>query len=304
MTSENLRVKVGDLQLRNPTLLAGGILGLTGASLKRVWESGAGAIITKSIGLESRKGYPGPSVAQTPCGLVNALGLPNPGIEYALEEIKVARESKATLLGSVFGRNVEEFEVLASKMEKAGVDAIEFNLSCPHAEDIPMIGQDPKLTKNVLKVRDNLETPIWVKLPGNTHLSNLVEVAKSAEEGGADALVISNTFPAMAINARAERPILGHKVGGLSGQAIRPIGLRLVYEVYKEVEIPIVGAGGVASGENMIEYVLAGASAVEVGMSIIESGLGIFQEICEEASSYLEGRKIKDLVGLAHQNLD
>ncbi|KXA95701.1 dihydroorotate dehydrogenase [candidate division MSBL1 archaeon SCGC-AAA259E19] len=302
MQKENLHVHLGDLHLRNPTLLAAGIMGLTGASLKRVWDSGAGGVITKSVSKEAREGYSGPRVVETPCGLINSMGLPNPGIESMLEEIKIAKDSGGLVIGSIFGNEVKEFAELAGKIDKVGADAIELNLSCPHAENLSTIGQNPKLTKKVIEACKDSEIPIWVKLPGNTHIPNLIEVAKSAEKAGADAIVLTNTLPAMSIDVTSERPILGNITGGLSGPAIKPIGLRLVYEVYEKVDIPIIGAGGVESGKDMIEYILAGASAVEIGTGIMKRDLDVFKKVCEEASTFLDERKVKDLVGSAHKN--
>lgn len=302
MQNKNLRVKVGGLQLRNPALLAAGILGLTGASLKRVWRSGAGGVITKSVSKKPKEGYTGPRVVKTPCGLINSMGLSNPGMEGILEEIEVVKEAGGTILGSIFGKEAEEFANLTSEMEGAGVDAVELNLSCPHAEELSTMGRDPELTGKIVKACKSADIPVWVKLPGNTHIPSLIQVAKAAENSGADAIVLINTIPAMAIDATAEKPILGHKTGGLSGPAIKPIGLRLVYEVYEEVDIPIIGSGGITSGEDMIEYILAGASAVEIGTGIAEEDLDIFEKVCEGASSYLDGRKIKELTGLAHQD--
>lgn len=301
MLKENLKVKLGSLQLRNPIILAAGILGLTGGSLRRVWRSKAGAVTTKSVGTKPRKGYPGPRVVETSGGLLNAMGLPNPGIKNIVDEIKIAKKAGATVIGSVFGNKKEEFASLAQKIEKAGADAIELNLSCPHAETLTTIGHDPELTKEIIEIVTKIETPIWVKLPGNTHLSNLTQVAKAAEVSGAESLVLSNTFPGMTIDIEAGRPILGHETGGLSGPAIKPIGLRLVYEVSQRVEIPIIGAGGIRKSEDAIEYILAGASAVEVGTGIMQEGLGIFQNICGGITSFLEGREMKETIGLAHQ---
>lgn len=302
MSNENLKVTINGLQFRNPTILAAGIMDQTGSALKRIWESGAGGVVTKSVGKQAKKGYHGPNVVQTPCGLLNAMGLPNPGIEEMIEEIEKVENDEAMVIGSIFGENREEFEEMARKMEKAEFDAIELNLSCPHAEDLSTIGHDPKLTEDIAEISQDIQTPTWVKLPGNTHIPNLLEVAEATENAGADALVITNTLPAMAIDVGTERPILGNQVGGLSGRAIRPIGIRLVYEVYKNVEIPIIGVGGVSSGEEMIEYVLAGAKAVEIGTGIMDRGLDIFKKVCDEAQDILDGRRIEELRGKAHQN--
>lgn len=301
MTKEKLKVTIGTTEIKNPTLLAAGILGQTGANLKRVLRSGAGAVVTKSIGPKPREGYSGPNIVQTPCGLLNAMGLPNPGMENMVEEIETVKETGGTVIGSIFGDGLEEFKKLSRKMEKAGVDAVELNLSCPHAKKLSTIGNDPEMAERITKeVSKESDVPIWAKLPGNTNISNLLEVAQSVQKAGADAITIANTFPGMAIDARAERPVLGHETGGLSGPAIKPIALRLIYEVYKKVDIPIIGSGGVMNGEDMIEYLLAGASAVEIGTGIMWRDIDIFEKVCEEALPYLEDRSVTKLIGTAH----
>lgn len=302
MSRKNLSTNIGKLELRNPTLLAAGILGQTGANLKRVWKAGAGAVITKSVGLKTKEGYPGPNIVETPCGLLNAMGLPNPGIEEILEEIKTVKEAGGTIIGSVFGEEPEEYKVLAQKMEEANTDAVELNLSCPHAEGLSIIGRSPELTGKIIETVREIDVPVWAKLPGNTHLPNLRQVARSAEKAGADAIVLTNTIPGMSIDIETEEPILGHKTGGLSGPAIKPIGIRLVYEVFQEVNIPIIGAGGVTNGEDMIEYMLAGASAVEIGTGIMWEDLEIFEKVCKEAENFLKNRKIENMIGGAHEN--
>ncbi len=300
MPENKLITKIGDLELRNPTLLAAGILGQSGSNLKRVWNSGAGGVITKTTGKTPKKGYPGPNVVKTPSGLLNAMGLPNPGIEEMIEEIEKAQKEGSPVIGSIFGENQEEFKNLAEKMEEANVDAIELNLSCPHAEKLSLIGQNPQTAKKIVENCKNIDTPLWAKLPGNTNIPNLIKVAKAVEEGGANAIVLTNTLPGMAIDVEAEKPILGNEKGGLSGPAIKPVGIRLVYEVFEEVDIPIVGAGGIMTGRDMIEYILAGASAVEIGTGIMEKDFEIFEKVCEEAEQKLEDENITDLIGKAH----
>lgn len=301
MTKEKLKVAIGTIEIENPTLLAAGILGQTGANLKRVLRSGAGAVVTKSIGPKPREGYSGPNIVQTPCGLLNAMGLPNPGMENMVEEIETVKEKGGTVIGSIFGDGLEEFKKLSRKMEEAGVDAVELNLSCPHAKKLSTIGNDPEMAERITKeVSKESDVPIWAKLPGNTNISNLLEVAQSVQKAGVDAITIANTFPGMAIDARAEKPVLGHGTGGLSGPAIKPIALRLIYEVYKKVDIPIIGSGGVMNGEDMIEYLLAGASAVEIGTGIMWRDIDIFEKVCEEALPFLEDRSVTRLIGSAH----
>ena len=302
-SSPVLETNLGTLHLRNPTLLAAGVLGLTGFSLKRVWEAGAGAIVAKSTSMEAREGDPGPNIIQVTGGLLNAMGLPNPGIESMLEEIKIAKNAGAKVIGSIFGEKSEDFSALATMMEEAGVDAVELNLSCPMVKEIWILGHDPKLTKNsVKKVKDSVAIPVFAKLPGNTHISNLLDVVKSAERAGADGITLANTFPALTLDVDVSKPILGHKVGGLSGPAIKPITLRLVYEAHVAVKIPIIGCGGISSANDAIEYLLAGASAVQVGTGIMYKGLEIFGEICEGINSFMKEKgfkEVREMVGLA-----
>jgi len=300
----DLETAVGRVRLRNPTILAAGILGLTGPSLLRVWNAGAGAVVSKSISREPSEGYPGPTVVQTPSGLLNAMGLPNPGVEDILGELREAKKGGATVIASVFGGDGEEFASVAREVEKAKVDAVELNLSCPHSETLSIIGHDPDLVGGVVeRTKEEVKIPVWAKLPGNTHIQNLVEVAKAAEATGADALTVSNTYPAMAIDLETGKTILGHGGGGLSGPAIKPISVRLVYEVYEAVRIPVIGSGGVVTSEDAIEYLMAGASAVQIGTGIMERGLGIFEEVCSGIRSFMKERgfgKISEIIGLSH----
>ncbi len=302
MQEGNLSVEIGELELRNPTILAAGILGVSGASLKRVWEAGAGAVIMKSVSREPREGYPGPNVIGTRGGLLNSIGLSNPGIEEALEEVEIAKDAGATVVGSVFGEEAEDFAELAEEMVEAGADAVELNLSCPHAGGLSTIGRSPELTREIVESCNDTGAPVWAKLPGNTHVPSFLEVADAAEEAGADALVLINTIPAMAIDTTARKPVLGNKKGGLSGPAIKPVGLRLVYEAYERVEVPIIGSGGVMTGEDLVEYVLAGASAVEIGTGVLEDDMEIFERVCEQASEHLDGEEIRRLEGQAHED--
>ncbi len=294
-------VSIGTVKIRNPTLLASGVLGQTGANMKRVLKGGAGGVVTKSVGPRPKKGYAGPTVVQTPCGLINAMGLPNPGIDDMIREIKIVKETGGAVIGSIFGGKVEEFEKQSQRMSEAGADAIELNLSCPHAENLSTIGHDPDMAEDITKkVSKKADIPVWVKLPCNTNISRILKVARKVEKAGGDAITVTNTIPAMAIDAESKKPILGNKVGGLSGPAIKPVGLRLVYEIYRVVDIPIIGVGGVTSGKDMVEYMLAGASAVQIGTGIMWRGWNIFEKVCEEATAYLEDRELVNLIGSAH----
>jgi len=295
-----LEVELNNLRFRNPLILASGILDESGETMVRVAKYGAGGIVTKSIGMEPRMGYENPVVYELPYGLLNAMGLPNPGIENYEEEIKRAKTSGVPIIGSVFGKNVEEFVYLSKKMEKYGADAVELNLSCPHAKGYGMeIGVDIELVEEIVDgVKKSVNVPVWAKLTPNT--DSIVNIAKAAEK--ADALVLINTVKAMAIDIDAKIPVLKNIFGGLSGPAIKPIGIRAVYEVYREVNNPIIGVGGITYGRDALEYIMAGASAVEIGTAIYYRGLDVFRQISQEIEVWMQKNgydNIRDLVGIA-----
>ena len=301
-----LSTNIVGFKLANPTVLASGILGYTGDFLQRVSESGAGAVVTKSIGIEPRAGYPNPTVVQAEAGLINAVGLPNPGVNDFAEEITYAKTVvKVPLIVSVFGYAAEEYAAAAAKVVKAGADAVELNVSCPHVKDTGHeIGQHQKtLTEVIEKVRASVKKPVIVKLSPN--VTDIVEIAKRAVEAGADALTAVNSVKAMAIDVEAQRPILSNVKGGLSGPAIKPIALRCVYDLFEaDLKVPIFGCGGVASWQDAVEFLLAGASAVQIGTAIAIDDLGVFQKVNKGLQSYLIKKgygSVKEIVGLSHQ---
>jgi len=301
-----LAVEIAGLKLSNPTMLAAGILGMTGASLKEAIVCGAGAVVTKSVGLHLREGYPNPTVAQVACGLLNAMGLPNPGIAEFKEEIKEVKQSetRTPLIVSIYGFSTSEFVKVAKVAAEVGAEALELNLSCPHVKETGAeIGQNQDLVAEVVKeLKENVTKPVFVKLTPN--VADIVGVAKAAVEAGADALTAINTVGGMAIDVETTRPILANKIGGLSGPAIKPIAVKCVYEIYREVDVPIVGCGGITSWQDAIEFMLAGASAVQIGTAISTSGLGVFKSIIRGVNIYLKRkgfRSVKDIVGLSHR---
>ena len=302
--SNRLATEIVGLRLSNPTILAAGILGLSGSFLKEIANAGAGAVVTKSIGLKSRPGYPNPSIVQVDCGLLNAMGLPNPGIHQFAKEIAEAKIVRLPLIVSIYGFSLEEFGDVASYAVKTRADALELNVSCPHVEKTGSeIGQDPRLVREVVKeVKKRMRKPIFVKLTPN--VDDITEVAKAAVEGGADAITAINTVRAMAINIETANPILANRIGGLSGPAIKPIAVRCVYEIYEELDVPVVGCGGIATWKDAVEFMLAGASAVQVGTAIAFKGLKVFKSINRGIDLYLRKkgfRSVKDIVGLSHR---
>jgi dihydroorotate dehydrogenase (NAD+) catalytic subunit len=288
-------------------MLAAGILGMTSASLKEVMNSGAGAVVTKSVGLEPREGYPNPTVVQVACGLLNAMGLPNPGIDVFQEEIREIRQNEADvpLIVSVYGFSTSEFVKVAKAATVAGADALELNVSCPHVKEAGAeIGRNSGLVAEVVReVKNNVEVPVFVKLTPN--VNDIVEIARAAVEAGADGLTAINTVRAMAIDVETIRPILANRIGGLSGPAIKPLAVRCVYEIYRELgAVPIVGCGGITSWRDAVEFMLAGASAVQIGTAVAMKGLGVFRSVTRGISFYLKRkgfRSVKDIVGLSHR---
>ena len=298
-----LATEIAGLKLANPTMLASGILGYTGLSLKSIIEAGAGAVVTKSMGLEPRTGYPNPTVVQTDCGLLNAMGLPNPGISHFKEEMNELKNTGVPTILSIYGYSSEEFAKVAETAAKMGADAIELNVSCPHIKKAGAeIGCDPLLlTEIVEEVKKKVAKPVIVKLTPN--VANIGEIAKAAEKAGADAITAINTVKAMNIEIETGRPLLANKFGGLSGPAIKPIAVRCVYDVYRSVDVPIIGCGGISSWQDAVEFMLAGASAVQIGTAIAFKGVSVFSSVAKGIDTYLKKKgfkNIKELVGLAH----
>jgi dihydroorotate dehydrogenase (NAD+) catalytic subunit len=300
-----LSISLAGLKLRNPTILASGILGYTAESLQRTVEGGAGAVVTKSVGAEARMGYANPTVVQADSGLVNAMGLPNPGIEEYVEEIAHAKTIvKAPLVVSVFGYSAEEYAQVAKKAVKAGADAVELNVSCPHVKQTGSeIGQNPRILAEVVaKVKGAVKAPVIVKLSPN--VTDITEIAKVAVKAGADALTAINTVKAMAIDADTALPVLSNTRGGLSGPAIKPVALRCVYDLYEAVKTPIIGCGGITTWRDAVEFFLAGAAAVQVGTAVAWENPEVFQAINRGVAAYLKKKgykSVKEIVGIAHR---
>ncbi|HOV82146.1 MAG TPA: dihydroorotate dehydrogenase [Methanothrix sp.] len=293
----SLSIHAGGLDFGNPVLLAAGILGTTGASLRRAARAGAGGVVTKSLGSSPREGHPGPTLVAVECGLLNAMGLPNPSYRDFQEEIDAAKSGGVPVIASIFGSSAAEFAQIARSLK---ADAFELNLSCPHAENYGSeLGRYPDLVESVTgAVKAAADVPVWVKLTPNT--ADILELGLAAQRAGADAVVAINTLKAMAIDIESGYPILGNRFGGLSGPAVKPVAVRCVYELASRLEIPVIGVGGIATWEDAVEMIMAGASAVQVGTALMR-GYGIFEEICTGLSRYIERKSttVEELVGLA-----
>ncbi len=299
----DLSVDIAGIRLRNPTMLASGFLDETGGSMLRVYKAGAGAVVTKSIGPQPRTGYPNPTIVELDVGMLNAIGLPNPGIEEFRDEVKVALDGGAVVIGSVFGKDADEYANVAKRLASYGAVGIELNLSCPHAKGLGTeIAQSTEAVREfTAAVKGKVNVPVFPKLSPN--VSNIAAFAQAAEDGGADAIVAINTLKAMAISPDLKMPILSYRYGGLSGPAIRPIGVRCVYEIFEAVDVPIVGVGGITTGRDALEYVMAGARAIQIGTALATRGLPAFADVTSELLAFLEERRVRsitDLVGAAH----
>jgi dihydroorotate dehydrogenase (NAD+) catalytic subunit len=299
----SLEVGLAGIKLRNPFMNASGVLGSTASLLRSLAESGAGAVVTKSLSLEPREGYPTPVLIELPYGYVNAIGLANPGLDAFAEEMAELEGLGVPIVVSVFGSTVEEFAKAAFKAEELGGSAVELNLSCPHAGGLLHYSQDPKLAYDVVaRVRGSTSIPVLPKLSADS--ISLIEVARAVERAGADGVVAINTLRAVCIDVDLRRPRLSNVFGGLSGPAIKPVAVRCVYELYEELSVPIVGVGGISSFQDALEFILAGASAVQVGSALAKQGLELFKRLAAGVQGYLERHglaSIKDLIGAAHR---
>lgn len=277
-------------------------MGEDAGAMKRIFKNEAGAVVTKSIGVKPSNGYPNPTIVELEHGILNAMGLPNPGIDNFEEEIKTLKKSKIPVIGSIIGSTTKEFVKVAAKMEQYGVDALELNMSCPHAKGYGLeIGHKPEVVREITtNVKEAVNIPVFVKLSPN--LTDIVAIARSAEKGNADAIVAINTVKAMKIDINLKTPVLANKIGGYSGKAIKPIGVRCVYEISKNIDIPVIGVGGITTGEDAIEYFMAGAHAVEIGSGVYYREIDVFKKINIEIKNWMKNngyKKLSELIGAA-----
>jgi dihydroorotate dehydrogenase (NAD+) catalytic subunit len=309
MTQPELAVDLCGVRLSNPLILAAGILGTGADLLERVAKAGAGAVTTKSCGPEPRAGHPNPTVLDWGHGLINAIGLANPGVEEMVTILKDAKDRleplAIPLIASIFAERVEGFAEVAHRVSKAEPDFIEVNISCPNvaAEFGRPFSADPDSAAAVTTaVKGVTHLPVIVKLSPN--VTDIATIARAVETAGADAIAAINTVAGMVIDVDCGQPILANRVGGLSGPAIRPIAVRCVYEIYQAVDIPIIGLGGVVDGRDAVEMILAGATAVGVGSVVYYRGVEAFREMAQEIASFMiehSHKTLADFKGIAHE---
>ena len=279
------------LKLKNPTILASGFLGVTAASLRFVVDNGAGAVTIKSITKEPRKGHAQPIVHSFKGGLMNAVGYSNPGYENALEEFSDLSKVGAPVIGSIVAKDADEFAFLTREfVNKIKFNALEIPLSCPHTPGFgTMAGHSsPEATAEITKaIRKNTDLPLIIKLSPN--VPNIGAVAKAAEDAGADAICAVNTAgPGMCIDVNTGKKMLGFGMGGISGDALKPLAIRTVYDIYEFVKIPIIGTGGVSTGEDAMQMIMAGATCVGIGTGIMTRGVDVFRKVSGELQEIMK----------------
>lgn len=298
-----------NLHLKNPTVLASGILGTSPTLLERVARAGAGAVTSKSCGPEPRAGHPNPVCLDWGGGLINAIGLTNPGVEEETRHLTASaqrlRPLGVPLIASIFAPSVEAFAEVARKVSAALPDLIEVNISCPNVGDefgTPFAGLPETAAAVTAAVKAATDIPISVKLAPNVPV--IARIARAVVEAGADAITAVNTMPGMVIDADAGRPVLANKMGGISGPALKPIALRCVAEIARAVKVPIIGTGGITTGRDAAEMIMAGASAVGIGSAAWFRGPEVFDAIVSELAEWMQAAgysSIEEMRGIAIQ---
>ena len=300
----NLATSIGPINLEKPIMLASGILGISLDVFNRLYRSGAGAVVTKSLSKEPWEGYPNPTIFSVgDGGWINAVGLSNPGAQNFAKMIESNKD--VPIIVSLVGSIPEDFEFMIKQFENCQVTAYELNLSCPHVAKVGLeVGDDTELVKKIVSaVKKTTNTPVIAKVGlGTTHY---LDTVGTAIEAGIDAITAINTVRAIAIDVETQRPILSNKFGGLSGTPIKPIAQRCVYEISSKYDIPIIGCGGVSTWEDAVEFFLAGASSVQLGSAVGDNWIEVFQEINNGIIQYMKRKnysKIEEMIGLAKKS--
>jgi dihydroorotate dehydrogenase (NAD+) catalytic subunit len=306
-----LSVSLCGVHLPTPLVLASGILGTEAELMARVARAGAGAVTAKSCSLQPRAGHPNPTVLAWEHGLINAVGLANPGVELEVAELArtkaLLRPLGAALIASIFADTVENFGRVAARVADASPDLLEVNISCPNVHDefgTPFAADAGAAAEVTAAVKEAVagRLPVLVKLsPG---VADIAAIARAVAAAGADGVCAINTLAGMIIDVHARRPILANRTGGLSGPAIRPLGVRCVYEIHQAVDLPIVGVGGVSSGRDAVELIMAGATAVGIGSAVYGSGPEVFGRIrgeMAELMAELGYECVEEMRGVAHR---
>ena len=300
----SLSTSIGTLTLERPTILASGILGISLDIFERLYRSGAGAVVTKSLSKEPWDGYVNPTIFSVKGGgWLNAVGLANPGATEFSNMISKSHE--VPIIVSLVGSTEDDFDFMVKQFENCKISAYELNLSCPHVAKVGLeVGDDVELVKKIVKkVKSNTNVPVIAKVGLGT--TNYLDTVGAACEAGADGITAINTIRAMAIDVETQKPILSNKIGGLSGTPIKPIAVRCVYEISSKFDVPIIGCGGISTWQDAVEFILAGASAVQFGSVLGEHWTEVFAEINNGIKNYMEKNgysKMSEMIGNAKKS--
>ena len=297
----SLSTSIGTLTLERPTILASGILGISLDIFERLYRAGAGAVVTKSLSKEPWDGYANPTIFSVKGGgWLNAVGLANPGaIEFSN---MISKTHEVPIIVSLVGSTEDDFDFMIKQFQNCKISAYELNLSCPHVAKVGLeVGDDVELVKKIVKkVKSDTNVPVIAKVGLGT--TNYLDTVGAACEAGADGITAINTIRAMAIDIETQKPILSNKIGGLSGTPIKPIAVRCVYEISSKFDVPIIGCGGISTWQDAVEFILAGASAVQFGSVLGEHWTEVFAEINNGIKNYMEKNgysKISEMIGNA-----
>ena len=300
----SLSTSIGTLSLERPTILASGILGISLDIFERLYRSGAGAVVTKSLSKEPWDGYVNPTIFSVKGGgWLNAVGLANPGATEFSNMISKSHD--VPIIVSLVGSTEDDFDFMVKQFENCKISAYELNLSCPHVAKVGLeVGDDVELVKKIVKkVKSDTNVPVIAKVGLGT--TNYLDTVGAACEAGADGITAINTIRAMAIDVETQKPILSNKIGGLSGTPIKPIAVRCVYEISSKFDVPIIGCGGISTWQDAVEFILAGASAVQFGSVLGEHWTEVFAEINNGIKNYMEKNgysKMSEMIGNAKRS--
>ena len=297
----DLRVNIGSLELRNPVMTASGTFGYAREFETLVNLHRLGAVVVKGISLSPRAGNPPPRIVETACGMLNAIGLQNVGVRRFIEEkMTYLRGINVPVIVNILGDSIEEYREITRRLaDTEGIAALEVNISCPNVKKGGVaFGNDPRMAAAVTTaVKEVSAVPVMVKLSPN--VSDVTEVARAVEDGGADSVSLINTLIGMAIDLEKRKPVLANVIGGLSGPAVKPVALRMVYQVAQAVTIPVIGIGGIDCTEDALEFMLAGASAIQVGTANFINPR-VSEDIVEGMGAWVKKNRldsIRDLIG-------
>ncbi|MBQ9414076.1 MAG: dihydroorotate dehydrogenase [Clostridia bacterium] len=294
----DMRVNIAGVEFKNPVIAASGTFGY-GLEYNEFYPaSRLGGVVCKAVTLEERLGNPGPRIAETPAGMLNSVGLQNPGVDIFIKRyLPLLRRQDVAVIANVAGHSLDDYVATTAKVSDAGVDMVELNISCPNVKEGGMsFGTSCESVEAITAaVRAVCKCPLMVKLTPN--VTSIAEIAKAAEAGGADAVSLINTITGMRIDIRTRRPILKNNIGGLSGPAVLPVAVRMVRDVYKAVSIPIIGMGGISTEEDAVEMMLAGAAAVQVGSATFHDPYASIK-IIEGLQAFADSQRLSSITEL------